>query len=210
MKRILAVIVMSLWAYGIHGQGKDNISIELGPSYHYYSLGSDRTNNFNYGLSVFASAYIRNLKVSTGIQYSTKSFNTLDYPTYEYNVAYLTVPILGNYKLFASQKHSISLLMGLHISKLVKYDIKKYHENGVPTVENVSIRGMSPNLSVLIGCTYSRRIGNSFAVNLSPYINFKLRDYNGGGRPSYKNLPEDKLALGLQLSVEYLLKRNAE
>ncbi|OQC44404.1 MAG: hypothetical protein BWX59_01934 [Bacteroidetes bacterium ADurb.Bin028] len=76
MRKTIFCILLLFLTIKTYSQNKNICSIETDANYYYYFIGDHKANNFNYGFSLLISHYIRNLKLSTGINYSTKYYDS--------------------------------------------------------------------------------------------------------------------------------------
>jgi len=211
MKRIIFCLLLFFLALKTFSQDKDYFSTEFDANYYYYFVGDNSSNNFNYGFSILISKYINKVKVSSGINYSTKSYNTQGDPFWliekrEHNLDYLNFPIITNIEIFSHRKFSSSVLTGFTFNQIVDYKIKSFYLNGETLIEDNLLNDKKLGLTFLLGTTFSKSIGNKWLLNLSPFINYKLIPDHNDQRPDYKNIPDDRVFLGFKLGIEYLFK----
>ena len=211
MKRIIFCLLLFFLALKTFSQDKDYFSTEFDANYYYYFVGDNSSNNFNYGFSILISKYINKVKVSSGINYSTKSYNTQGDPFWliekrKYNLEYLNFPIITNIEIFSHRKFSSSVLTGFTFNQIIDYKIKSFYLNGETLIEDNLLNDKKLGLTFLLGTTFSKSIGNKWLLNLSPFINYKLIPDHNDQRPDYKNIPDDRVFLGFKLGIEYLFK----
>ncbi|MGB4095730.1 MAG: hypothetical protein GX048_03650 [Bacteroidales bacterium] len=211
MKRIIFCLLLFFLALKTFSQDKDYFSTEFDANYYYYFVGDNSSNNFNYGFSILISKYINKVKVSSGINYSTKSYNTQGDPFWliekrEHNLDYLNFPIITNIEIFSHRKFSSSVLTGFTFNQIIDYKIKSFYLNGETLIEDNLLNDKKLGLTFLLGTTFSKSIGNKWLLNLSPFINYKLIPDHNDQRPDYKNIPDDRVFLGFKLGIEYLFK----
>ena len=179
MKRIIFCLLLFFLALKTFSQDKDYFSTEFDANYYYYFVGDNNSNNFNYGFSILISKYINKVKVSSGINYSTKSYNTQGDPFWliekrEHNLDYLNFPIITNIEIFSHRKFSSSVLTGFTFNQIIDYKIKSFYLNGETLIEDNLLNDKKLGLTFLLGTTFSKSIGNKWLLNLSPFINYKL------------------------------------
>jgi hypothetical protein len=211
MRKIIFYLLLFFLALKTFSQDKDYFSTEFDANYYYYFVGNNNSNNFNYGFSILISKYINKVKVSSGINYSTKSYNTQGDPFWliekrEYNLDYLNFPIITNIEIFSHKKFSSSVLTGFTFNQIVDYKIKSFYLNGETLIEDNLLNDKKLGLTFLLGTTFSKSIGNKWLLNLSPFINYKLIPDHNDQRPDYKNIPDDRVFLGFKIGIEYLFK----
>jgi hypothetical protein len=198
MKRIIFCILLFFFALKTFSQDKDYFSTEFDANYYYYFVGNNSSNNFNYGFSILISKYINKVKVSSGINYSTKSYNTQGDPFWliekrEYNLYYLNFPIITNIEIFSHRKFSSNVLTGFTFNQIIDYKIKSFYLNGETLIEDNLLNDKKLGLTFLLGTTFSKSIGNKWLLNLSPFINYKFIPDHNDQRPDYKNIPDDRV-----------------
>lgn len=211
MRKIIFYLLLFFLALKTFSQDKDYFSTEFDANYYYYFVGDNSSNNFNYGFSILISKYINKVKVSSGINYSTKSYNTQGDPFWliekrEHNLDYLNFPIITNIEIFSHRKFSSSVLTGFTFNQIIDYKIKSFYLNGETLIEDNLLNDKKLGLTFLLGTTFSKSIGNKWLLNLSPFINYKLIPDHNDQRPDYKNIPDDRVFLGFKLGIEYLFK----
>ena len=206
MKKYFFCFLLFFWALKTHSQVGDNFSIECDANYYYYFVGNN-SNNFNYGFSLLTSKNINFLKISAGINYSTKSYYSQEDPLSlilkrVYNLEYLNFPIIVNSEIYSRRKFSSSLLIGIAFNHIIKYHILSYYKNGEILIENILLDDKSLGVTFITGTTFSWAIGNKCLLNLAPFINYRLIPDHDNQRPDYKNIPNDKIAVGCKIGVE--------
>lgn len=211
MKKILSSLLLVLLTLEIYSQERNYFSTEFDANYFYYFVGNDNTNNFNYGFSFLCSKYMHKLKLSTGVNYSTKSYYSQEdiynsIAKREYNLRYLNIPIIANIDLISQKELSISLLTGFGFNNIVYYSIETYFLNGDSENDNDLLQAKKMGVTYMLGTTFSKSIGEKFILNLSPIANYKLIPDYTDQRPIYKNIPNDRLSLGFRIGIEYLIK----
>ncbi len=211
MRKIIFCLLLFFGALKTYSQSKDYFSTELDANYYYYFVGDNNSNNLNYGFSLLVSKYIQKLKISTGISYSIKSYNSQGDPFYsiqerEYNLEYLNFPIIANIELFSHRKFRSSILTGFTFNHIVDYNIKTYYQNGETLTENNLLDNKKLGVTFMLGTTFSKSIGNKCLFNLSPFMNYNLVSDHDNQRPDYRNIPDDKISIGFRIGIEYLFK----
>lgn len=209
MSKIILSLLFFIGVFNTYSQSKDYISTEFDANYYYYFVENNSSNNFNYGFSFLVAKYISKLKIGTGISYATKSYNSQGYPYYsirerDYNLEYLSIPVIANIEVFSHKKFSSSILTGFKFNQIVDYNIKTHYLNGETLTENNLLDNKKLGIAFMIGTTFSKLFGNKYALNLSPLINFNLISDHYNQRPDYRNIPGDKISIGLKIGIEYL------
>jgi len=211
MKKIAFCLLLFIWALKTYSQTKDYFSTEFDANYYYYFIGENNSNNFNYGFSMLISKHIQKLKLSTGINYSIKSYDSQGDPFYsiqkrEYKVEYLNFPIIANIEIISQKKFFSSILTGFVFNHILDYNIKSYYLNGETLTEDNLIDNKKLGTTFVLGTAFSKSVGNKCLLNLSPFINFKLIPDHDNQRPDYKNIPDDKISFGVKIGIEYMFK----
>lgn len=210
MNKIVFCLLLFFWALKTYSQNKDYFSTEFDANYYYYFVGKNNSNNLNYGFSLLVSKYIQKVKISTGINYSIKSFNTQGDSFYsiqkrEYNLEYLNFPIIVNIEIFSQKKFFSSFLTGFAFNQIIDYNIKSYYLNG-ETLTDKNLLNKRLGRTFMLGTTFSKSIGNRYLLNLSPFINYKLVPDHDNQRPDYKNIPDGKISLGFKIGIEFIFQ----
>lgn len=211
MRKIILCLLLFFWAIKTFSQDKDYFSTEFDANYYYYFVGENKSNNLNYGFSLLVSKYIQKVKLSTGINYSTKSYDSEGDQFYsiqkrEYNIEYLNYPIIANIEIFTQRKFYSSILTGFTFNQIIDYNIKSYYLNGETLVENNLLDNKRLGLAFMLGTALSKTVGNNYQIALTPFINYKIVPDHDNQRPDYKNIPDDKVFIGFKIGVEYLFK----
>lgn len=211
MRKLIFCLLLFFWVLKTYSQDKDYFSTEFDANYNYYFVGTNNSNNLNYGFSLLVSRYIQKLKFSTGINYSIKSYNSQGDPFYsiekrEYNLEYLNFPIIANIEINSHKKFRSSILTGFTFNHIIDYNIKSFYLSGETLTENNLLDNKKLGVTFMLGNTFSKSIGNKCLLNLSPYINYKLVTDHDNQRPDYKNIPDDKISIGFRIGIEYLFK----
>jgi hypothetical protein len=211
MKIVIFCLLLFLWALKIFGQDKDYFSTEINANYYFYFVGENNSNNLNYGFSLFVSKYIQKVKLSTGINYSIKSYNSQGDPFYsvqkrKYNLEYLNFPIIANIEIFSLKKFYLSILTGFTFNQIIDYNIISYYLSGEVLTENIKLDNKKLGITFIFGTTFSKLIGDKCVLNLTPFINYKLVSDHDNQSPDYKNILDDKISVGFIMGIEYLFK----
>ena len=209
MRKIILCLLIFFSAVKIYSQQNDCFSTEFDANYYYYFVGNTNSNNLNYGFSLLVSNYIQKLKISTGIGYSIKSYNSQGDPfssilKREYNLEYLNFPIIANIEFFSHRKFFSSILTGFRFNQIVDYKIETYYQDGEIFTDDNLLVYKQLGITFMLGTTFSKLIGTKCIVNLSPFINYNLVPDHDNQRPDYRNIPDDKISIGLRLGIEYL------
>lgn len=210
MRKTIFCLLLFFWTTTTFSQDKDYFSTEFDANYYYYFVG-ENNNNLNYGFSLLVSKYIQKVKLSAGVNYSIKSYNSQGDQFYsilkrEYNLEYLNFPIIANIEIFSQRKFHSSILIGFTFNQITDYTIKSYYLNGKTLTENNLLDNKRLGISFVFGTTFSKLIGNKYLFNLSPIISYKLVSDHDNQRPDYKNIPDDKISIGVRIGIEYLFK----
>ena len=211
MKILLYSVLMFCGISKTFSQQTNYFSAEIDMNYYNYFLGNINTEDFNYGSSILISEYSQKLKLSLGINYSTKSFSYKVSPDIndgylykrEYNIAYLNFPFITTFEIFSRKSFSSSLYTGFLFHKNIDFDIISYYLYKQPFIEN-NIKEDKMGLSLVLGSTFSKLFKSQYKLNISPNINYKIVSDYGYHKPEYRNLPDDHLFWGLKIGLEYL------
>ena len=198
------------------GQEKENFSIEIDANCNFYFISQNRKNYFNTAYSLLISYYnIEKLKLSTGINYSTKnSYYNAD-PTIaseflrkrDYKLQYINIPIILSYTGNSTKEFKMNMMGGIVFNKIIKYDITSFYSNDLAKIEEDVKSSQKTGVSLRIGMNFSKFLYQSLILNLSPYLDYKLElDHNEYNIPNYKNLTNDRFSFGIKIGIEYLFK----
>lgn len=212
----LLISLLTLCCVAIRSQEKENFSTEVDASYYYYYLNENRINNFNYGFSFLLSYIIDNLKVSSGINFSTKNsyynvesnISTDFLERRVYRLDYVNIPILISYGINSSGTLRANILSGIIFNKIIGYSITSSYLNKNPVIEKNIKSDQKTGVSLRLGINISKKTNQYFVFNLSPFVDYKFElDYTIQ-RPDYRNLTDDRLTLGIKLGIEYVFNMN--
>lgn len=215
MKIIITIFVLAFCSTEIFSQNKSLLSAEADFNVYRYFINSNRSENFNYGFSFILTQNIKKIKVSTGINYATKnsylniqpvlsdSMNRIDY-----KIKYLNFPVLITFNLYSFQKFDVKYVCGILFNKVVNYDIITHNvKKGSVTEKNIQA-GQKTGASVRIGIVFENKMNHNFNINLSPFMDYKVKlDFNEQ-RPNYRNLTNERFSLGLRIGIEYMITKN--
>lgn len=209
MRKTIFCILLLFLTIKTYSQNKNICSIETDANYYYYFIGDHKANNFNYGFSLLISHYIRNWKLSTGINYSTKYYDSAGSAFYstekhKHYLQYLNFPITANIKIFSRNKFSSSILAGFVFNHIIDYKVKFYYMNGNIATKNNLLANRQLGVSFMLGSTFSQTIENKWILNLSPFVSCSLVRDHKDQRPDYTNIPNNNLFIGLKIGVEYI------
>jgi hypothetical protein len=210
--KILIIVIFFTLSIDSFSQRKENFSIETDVNYYYYNLGNNTSNYFNYGFSILGSYTVDKLKVSSGINFSTKDYYVYIDPSITdplsklvYKIQNINFPVLLNYVAYSSHKFKTDILGGVVFNRVIGYNITSYYLNKDPIIEKNIEVNQKTGMSVRLGVNISRYINQHFLITLSPFTDFKIEVEQIESKPNYHNLPNDRLSFGLKLGVEYIL-----
>lgn len=211
MKILIIIFLIAISSSVVFSQDKNLISSEIDANFYNYCISKENTNKFNYGFSLLFSRYLRKLKISFGINYSTKYYNApgnafFEVERREYNLQYLNFPIIMNYPVITKEKHFISFLTGITFNNIIDYRIRSYYYSGDIYIADNLLNQKSLGMSLNIGLTISVTTGKNTLFNLSPIISIKIVPDHDVQKYSYKNIPDDIFSIGLKIGIEYLIK----
>lgn len=209
MKKLIFCLFIVTVTLNSYSQSRENFSTEIDVNYYNYLSIGQSTNNFNYGFSLLFSKHIKKLKISTGINYSTKSYFYEVTPIVadnylskkEYNISYLNFPIIANVEVFSKKSFQYSLLMGASFNHVINYNIDSYYLYNPRIRENISVKKIGLGTTLTFGASISKLISSKFRVNFAPFLNFKIKDNESS---YYSNIDDDNLSVGAKISFEYL------
>lgn len=214
MKKFIVLFSLIISYSTIFGQNNRVLSIESGFSYYYHFMGGATNNNFNYGFSLLLSHTVGKVKVSTGIDYSTKFYY---YTVSEvqpanhllkrnFRIQYLDFPFLANTSVLHIKQFNMSILSGLVLNKVLHYKIVSYY-SGIPPFEEEPKIPKTFGLSLRIGATLSMFVKNHVILNIVPFTDVKLVLNGNDDSPNYnEGIPDNRFSLGLKIGVEYAFK----
>lgn len=210
--KVLLIVIFCTLSIDSFSQKKENFSIETDVNYYYYYLGDKNISYFNSGFSLLGSYSIDKLKISSGINLSTKDYylnfdpNITDYLSkLDYKIRYINFPVLLNYTVYSSPKYKTDILGGVVFDRIIGYDIISHYSNKDPIVEKNIEVDQKTGVSVRLGIGISRYINPHLLITLSPFTDFKIEIEKIESKPNYHNLPNDRLSFGLKLGIEYIL-----
>jgi hypothetical protein len=213
MKRLTLIIIIYSCVTTVFAQDKKNISIETDVDYFYHFMGRNTNNYFNYGISFLVSRSIDNLKISAGINYSTKNYyynvssqNSLDnLNKVEHKLSYVNFPILIKIRCCGNEQKKLSILSGFLFNRVIRYDKLSYFDDK-PSIYEKDLSVDSPQLGLTFrfGLNFSKNINNYFRINLEPFSDYKLILNTENSSPDYENIPDNRLSLGLKVGLEYM------
>lgn len=124
MRKIIFCFLLSLCTLITYSQDKNYFSTEFDVNYYYYFVGKHNSNNLNYGFSLLVSKYIKKLKLSTGINYLIKSYDSQGDPFYlterrKHNLKYINFPIIENIEILSQKKFCLSILTGFTFNNII-------------------------------------------------------------------------------------------
>ncbi len=212
MKSLSLIFIICFCVITVFAQNEKNTSIEADVNYFYHFIGNNTNNDFNYGISILFSRSINNLKISTGINYSTKNYyynvtlqNSLDsLSKVEHNLSYINFPILVKIKCCGNRQKTISILSGLLFNKAIKYDKLSYFDDKPSLYERDLSVDSQLGLTFRLGLNFKKNINNHFRLNLEPFSDYKLILNTKHSRPDYINISDNRLSLGLKIGLEYM------
>lgn len=196
----------------IFAQDEKITSVEADVQYFYHFMGDNTNNYFNYGISILISRSINNLKISTGINYSTKNYyynvssqNSLDnLNKVEHKLSYVNFPILIKISCCGNEQKKLSILSGFIFNKVIRYDKLSYFDDKPSIYERDLSVDSKLGLTFRLGLNLSKNINNYFKINLEPFSDYKLILNTKNSRPDYINIPDNRLSLGLKIGLEYM------
>lgn len=210
MNKIFLCLFLICGAIQTNCQDKRIFSTEINTSYIYYFVGENKKNDFNYGFSILLSSSLNSFKISAGVAYSLKSYESAEnlYITLDkrrYNLDYLHVPILFSYKFVSHKSYSSSIVMGIIFNHILDYDIRSYYTSGDFFDQDISSEDQKLGASFNLGFQISKIMCNKISINLSPFIYYVgFPDHYDQGN-DYRNFPNDRISLRINVGIEYYL-----
>src|SRR5690554_454700 len=182
-----------------------------------YGSGTEVCNAPNYMAGAAVSKYIRALKIEVGFAYATKNYsflthNTLsEYDKKEVELEYYYIPVMLHRRLFTDTKNTVSLGLGLVFLKPFGYSEEIFYKDGTKTdPDNLAPVDYKWGNSARLGVSYSRSLAESnFRFFAEVYGDYKFAmDYNEPGSSlKYSSLPDDRIAIGINVGIEWLFNR---
>ena len=208
MKIIIIILLLNL-SIALNAQNNYNSSIKISTNYIYHFIGAN--NSFNYELLIAYGILINNHEIDLGVSYSTKNYFFMTNPSQtwnnlikrEYRLSYLNFPFVVYFNLFKKDNLQLNLSNGIVFNKVITYSIKSYYENTPSIEEDISDHG-NLGVSIRLGIGLSKTIGKDFILYLGPFADFKIVSNNQNENNTYNDLPDNKLTIGFNLSIEYL------
>lgn len=223
-KNFIFILLFALSLSHLYSQEKNYFSIQADNSYQYYFFNNndenlyklDFKNKFNYGFSLIGSKYFNKFKISTGIKYISKTCNNnVEEPLSEtlsrdFKIKYINLPIIGSYEIFSRNTFNTDIDLGLILNRIVDYRLKTYYINNNVSIGDNIYAGQQLGLSIIGGFTFTKLIGQKFALNIQPFICYKLINDHDIKYSMYigSKLPDDKLSLGIKIGLEFLFKKS--
>ena len=236
--KLIFIIIFSFASVYSYTQTERKLmnSVELGINNHY--LLSDTYNtDFNYGVSLLFNWSLKNLRFSTGINYS--SFNwCLECKPYcrpdflfkrTYKMKYWSIPMSAAYTIYRTDRFFYGFSGSIILSKdLLYYGIvDSYLDKKNSNIIGEKAMTLGFDLSYRIGPEFSYKLSENFTLRFKPYfeqkllynmkyIKFSLWEYDIMKPTSFTSVDiyyffyEPKYVLGFSLSVDFLLPRNVK
>lgn len=225
MKKILIIPILFLFTLSVYCQNTNFFSVEIDANYLHYFYNTDNNSDFkygqasstiDYGFSLLFANYFNKLKLSTGINYSTKSFyyeenvdNTLLHG--DFKLDYINIPIIGSYEVMSKKGYFINVFTGLLFNNIYDYGIIYYdksNENSNLILKNNLTSLKRLGITFLIGPNFSKSIWKNFKLNLSPTMYYKLRLDSNDKFNDYvvpkRFIPNNRFYFGIKIGIEYL------
>ena len=207
IRSIVFCIVLFVLGLKVSGKGKDHFSIEVDVNYFHYYFSGNSVNNFNYGFSLLGSKYMHRLKVSSGINYSTRYYENPGSAFHfekklDYSIDYLNIPVILNFGIISLESFRFSIITGLLLTYVIEHRIDIHYLNNEITPKNIDVKAAGSTLSY--GINLSWAMNNKFSFNLSPsgyYIINPYHDYNP--RNHYRTISVNRVYTGIKLGIEY-------
>lgn len=212
MKQIVLITLFIASSLIGSSQTDSKYSIEFTPGYIYYAMDNVYENNFNYDFSLLAARKLSNvIKLKIGIGYSVKNFFYETEPTNfndyfykkEYKIKYLNIPILLSYSNPNQGKVSFELTSGIIINLPFDYDVIRFYKNNPDDINSNIKNRLKTGFSYRFGVGVSMKLSSSISIALSPYFDYKFILDTKDQRPHYLTLPEDRLKVGVELTICY-------
>lgn len=205
--RSIVFCIVILISSKVSGQGQDHFSIEVDANYFHYYFKGNSTNNFNYGFSILGSKYMHRLKVSSGINYSTRLYENPGSAFHfekklAYKIDYINIPVIFNVEIISYEAYRFSILTGLLLTHVIEHKVDRYDLNNVITTKTFNDNKAGSTLTY--GITLSWAMNKNFSLNLSPsgfYIISPYHEYNP--RDHYRTISVNRFYTGIKLGIEY-------
>jgi len=222
MKKLIICTLFALVALQAHSQKNDYLSLQLGAGYYYYANIKSSDFYFNYGLSPLLFLNINKLKIGSGVSFATKKYShNYNYdvtPTNSinmlYDINYINVPIVIGYNVYSKNSNRLDILAGVSFDHLIKFMITTTYENEdgpVSETDNILLimdkPGATHGISLLFSFYYYRQLFEHLNVFVSPFAEFKVRNDGEDNSSHNWRLPNQGLALGLKIGLEFSFKK---
>jgi hypothetical protein len=211
MKKALFLLFSFICTELLYSQSEEYFSTEFELNYYSDFIDQGYSNDLNYAFSILISKYIKKLKISSGINYSIKSYVSRPEIVHsiqkrKYNLENLNFPIIATYKISSKERNSLSVFTGFVLNQILNDEKELYYLSGETIVQNNLIDNQNLGATLVLGTTFTKSIGNKYRLNLSPCINYIAVSNNNNQRPSDNYFPDYKLSVGLKIGLEYLFK----
>lgn len=211
MKLKLIFLILIIGFQNTYTQTKNYLTAEVGADYYYYFLEESHSYKFSYGSTILLSDRINRFKIASGLIYATKSYTSpgSDFHNsklHDHELKYLNFPVIASFELLSSEKYFISMNAGFVFSRIIDYTIKTTYLNGEFVVGDGLLDNRRLGGMLMIGPTFSRSLNEKLMINLSSSFYYKTMPDSNNYSPDYKNIPEDRVAIGIRLGIEYIFK----
>jgi hypothetical protein len=178
--------------------------------YNMYGKEPENFNNYwNYGGGILFSNYIHKVKVSTGVYLSTKNYYRTILGNKEIDrVKYINIPLL----VFTFECGKFNPFVGAIYQKPYGYNNGALLWLEMPKSQNLQYNQIAQpiryyyNIAFRIGCDYKLNINKYF--NFHSYLFFDYKLYKSDITYISHQLYEEKISIGLNIGIEYLLNKN--
>ncbi|MGW8317367.1 MAG: hypothetical protein ACWGNV_17355 [Bacteroidales bacterium] len=209
MKIKLIFLILAIGFQNTYTQTRNYLTAEVGADYYYYFLEESHSYQLSYGSSILLSDNFNRFKIASGLSYANKSYTSpgSDFHNsklHEHTLKYLNFPIIAGFKILSYEKFFIRMNAGFVFSRIMDYTIKTTYLNGEFVVGDGLLDNRRLGGMLMIGPTFSRSINEKLMINLSSSFYYKTMPDSNNYSPDYKNIPEDKIAIGIRLGIEYI------
>lgn len=203
MKKLYFFLSLFLLSFETYSQEREReyFSVEVDAIYSYYFFGGEYSNNFNWGFSTLLSLNTHKLKISTGVNYSVKSFNYQNGITNTTKLEYLHFPIIANIEVFSKKKIALNVLTGFIFNHNFAQSSKSYFPDGQLFEEDNSINKKNLGFSIPAGVTFSQLLGKRWRLNITSFINVRVKFEKSS---PYGPFSKERVSIGLKIGIEHL------
>ncbi len=210
MKRLflgILLLIISVSSFGQNGK----YSIEFSTGYIYYFM-KNHENNLNFEVSFLPSYKITNsTRIKLGVSYVSKNYFYETEPSnfndslakMDFQFPRLSFPILVSYIPKQNSNIWIGINTGFIINAPLYLNVTEHYANKASIEKKRVDEGQKTGFSYRLGIDWVRKLNDKFDISLVTYFEYKLVQDSDNRRPSVYSIPEDKLKIGFNFSIQY-------